>query len=217
LVIHAAHPHKVLAALKASPALILGAWAEEPVTPELAAAMLKAGCAWAPALQNLHAFLPLHELTPSLRGMSEPGWLQPQLLRSLNHWPGLLRYAKKIRRPAATRAAALANVLAMSLAGVPVVMGSMSGLPGLPHGATLRAEWARLAEAGLSPMQILRAASSSAASALGDAGLGSVKSGHEADLLILRGDPLEDPAALRQIASVLRGGRIWSADELARP
>jgi hypothetical protein len=206
-----------MAALKASPALIVGAWAEEPVTPELASAMLSAVCAWAPALQSLHAFLPLHELTPSLRDLSEPGWLQPQLIRSLNHWPGLLRYAKKIRRPAASRAIALANALTMSQAGVSVVIGSMSGLPGLPHGATLRAEWARFAEAGISPMQILRAASSSAAAALGETRLGSVSPGHEADLLILNGDPLEDPAALRQIAYVLRGGRIWSADELARP
>lgn len=71
----------------------------------------------------------------------------------------------------------------------------------LPHGT------AGLLRMGMSNAEALRAVTSSAASAcgLGDR-KGRIAAGHDADLLAVTGDPLDDISALHRVAAVLRGG-----------
>ena len=73
-------------------------------------------------------------------------------------------------------------------------------------------ELVRLVHHGLSPHEALRAATSSGARALGvDQHVGTVEVGKLADLLIVDGDPLTDPAVLR-----IRD-RIWLVLQLGEP
>jgi imidazolonepropionase-like amidohydrolase len=62
---------------------------------------------------------------------------------------------------------------------------------------------------GMSPKDALRAATSTAAKVLGrEKDLGRIAPGYAADLVGVRGNPLEDVSALRRPVMVLREGRI---------
>lgn len=93
-------------------------------------------------------------------------------------------------------------------AGGRVVAGSDAGIPGVPFGAGLHRELELLVDAGLAPVEALRAATSTAAAVLGSDDIGAVEPGRAADLVVLEGDPLGDIGAIRDVALVLRDGRL---------
>jgi imidazolonepropionase-like amidohydrolase len=217
LVIHVEHPSKAMAALMASPQVLVGAWASETVTPELVAAMLQAHCAYAPALQSLMAFEPPHDMVQALKSMSDPLWLQASVVDSLENWPAMRKYAARFEGAHDSAELAAENVATLAAAGVPIVAGSMSGQPGLPQGTALRAELGRLVDSGLSPRQALAAATSNVGRAMRRPGTGCLSPGCAADLLLLAEDPSKGMAALRHPLALVRGGRLWRTDELPRP
>jgi imidazolonepropionase-like amidohydrolase len=94
-------------------------------------------------------------------------------------------------------------------AGVKVSAGTDAGGHGHPVNAR---ELECLVEAGLSPMQALRAGTGVAAECLGWQGdVGTVAAGRLADLVAVDGDPLRDIAILQKperIKLVWKGGRI---------
>jgi imidazolonepropionase-like amidohydrolase len=70
-------------------------------------------------------------------------------------------------------------------------------------------EIALMAEAGMSPMQIIVAATRNAAHVSGIADrAGTLEPGKAADILVVNGDPLTDLNALANVRLVLRGGSI---------
>lgn len=72
-----------------------------------------------------------------------------------------------------------------------------------------------LREAGMSPMDTIVASTRSGAEALRmDAELGTIEPGKVADLIIVDGDPLEDPYAIQQVWKVVQGGAVFSPDAL---
>lgn len=215
LFIHVEHPSKALAALEAGPDALLGPWASEKASPGLIDAMLKAHCAFAPGLQSVMGFLPPHDILAGLRGMAEPGWISVALGDSLGNWEGMLKVAKGLERQHCSSQLAAENAAALAAAGVPLLMGSFSGLPGLPHGAALRAELGRLVDCGLTPARALKAATMNGAAALKLPLSGRVAPGFAADLLLVEGDPFKDLGALRRPAALIRAGKYWSARELA--
>jgi len=77
-------------------------------------------------------------------------------------------------------------------AGVRIAMGFDS----YPLGENAR-ELVRMVDGGLTPMQGIVAATSGAAAALGLEDVGKIQAGAAADLLVLDGDPLEDPSMLQ--------------------
>ncbi|MCH8849367.1 MAG: amidohydrolase family protein, partial [Chloroflexi bacterium] len=79
---------------------------------------------------------------------------------------------------------------------------------------SLHKELGYLSGAGLSNADVLRCATSRAAEALGRDDLGTIEPGKQADLLLLRQNPLEDLAALRDIHRVVQGGRVLDPAEL---
>ena len=94
-------------------------------------------------------------------------------------------------------------------AGVRIAMGFDS----YPLGQNAR-ELVRMVEGGLTPMEGIVAATSGAADALGLADVGRVEPGAVADLLVLDGDQLSEPAVLLdagRIRLVVQGGEIVSA------
>jgi imidazolonepropionase-like amidohydrolase len=93
--------------------------------------------------------------------------------------------------------------------GVPVAMGTDAGTPGNHHGANALECVAMVEEAGLSPQQSVRAATLDAARLLGvDHELGSIERGKLADVIGVRGNPLEDVHALTNVLFVMRGGVV---------
>lgn len=105
----------------------------------------------------------------------------------------------------ASRALAAA-VRAAHAGGVRLVFGTDGGV--LPHGRNAE-EALALARVGLSPAEILRAATSDAAAALGIAdSVGAVRPGMLADLVAVDGDPLTDAAALTRPRFVMAAGRV---------
>ncbi|MDT0304483.1 metal-dependent hydrolase family protein [Streptomonospora wellingtoniae] len=88
-------------------------------------------------------------------------------------------------------------------AGVPVIAGTDAGAPGMAH-PSLVDEITTLRDYGLSPLQALKAATSSAADALGIPGAGRVRPGSPADLVLVDGDPFSDPGLLRNPWGVVR-------------
>jgi imidazolonepropionase-like amidohydrolase len=75
-----------------------------------------------------------------------------------------------------------------------------------------------LIEAGLPPMEALKATTSAAARVLNlQDELGSIEAGKVADIILLDGDPLEDPFALDRVTHVVHDGRLMKAPGDAPP
>lgn len=88
-----------------------------------------------------------------------------------------------------------------------VVVGTDAGIfPSKPHDV-LPYSVEELRNLGLSPEASLAAITSQAASACGVEGRkGRIRAGADADLLVVGGDPIKNPASLRDIRAVYRAG-----------
>jgi imidazolonepropionase-like amidohydrolase len=80
--------------------------------------------------------------------------------------------------------------------------------------ASVHRELRLLVEAGLTPLEALRAATSEPASFLGLADRGAVSVGNVADLVLLEADPLDDIRNTVRIVGVVRAGRYLERAEL---
>ena len=101
---------------------------------------------------------------------------------------------------------AQANLARLSEAGVPIAFGTDSGPLGRFQGYFEHMEMELMAEAGLTPEQILRSATGVAAECLGRDDIGTLVPGRRADFVMLRANPFEDVANLREISGVWVGG-----------
>ncbi len=139
--------------------------------------------------------------------------------------------APRSMQAAAAAAAADQSQRAMALAlkhGVRIAFGTDTGV-GWPHGANAR-EFALLVAAGLTPLQAIASATTTAAENFGLAAeIGSLAPGKLADLVAVEGDPLSDIGALQRVDFVMKSGRIakqagrmlapedWDGDVFAYP
>jgi imidazolonepropionase-like amidohydrolase len=98
-------------------------------------------------------------------------------------------------------------------AGVMVAAGTDAGTPFNEHGQNL-GEMIFLADQGLSPADALRAGTATAAKVLGmEKDFGTVQEGKVADLVVVKGNPLEDmKALLTSVAVVMQGGKVVRND-----
>jgi imidazolonepropionase-like amidohydrolase len=106
---------------------------------------------------------------------------------------------------------AMQNLKTLSDAGVGIAMGTDTGAPtGRFQGYFEHLELEMMAQAGLSPMQVIVAATGGAARCVGlDQEVGTIEPGKFADLIVLEGNPLEDIRNTRTIESVwISGNRV---------
>ncbi len=109
----------------------------------------------------------------------------------------------------------LANLKRMQEAGAIVAAGTDAGNIGTLHGPSLHREFELMAEAGLTPMQIIVDATRNAARVFSpNPQIGTIESGKLADLVILDANPLTDIANARQINKVIKGGQVFEAGKL---
>ena len=93
--------------------------------------------------------------------------------------------------------------------GAPLVAGSEAGRGLIFHGPSIQHELALWIEAGIPPVEALKAATLNAAKALGqDSHFGSITKGKDATLLVVNGNPLQDIHALESISLVMLKGEV---------
>lgn len=106
----------------------------------------------------------------------------------------------------------------MRAAGVRILAGTDIGVLNVVPGQSLHQELALLVrDAGLSPLDALRAATRDAAVFLGRAhDVGTIAAGKRADLILLDADPLADIAHVSRIRAVVLRGRLFDRGALTR-
>jgi imidazolonepropionase-like amidohydrolase len=125
------------------------------------------------------------------------------------HDPGLVDY---IRRVVAFN---LELVRAFDDAGIPVLTGTDSPVPGVAPGFALHDEFEALSRAGMSNQRILESTTRLPAEWLGTlADRGTIETGKRADLVLLDANPLDDIRNTRRISAVLFNGRYLPRAEL---
>jgi imidazolonepropionase-like amidohydrolase len=150
---------------------------------------------------------------------AERRWADPDVLATFEEVKGYPELAARPRRPSGPEAAQTAaqNLKRLAAAGVTIAAGTDAGNIGTLHGPSIFRELRLMADAGLTPGQVLAAATAGGAHVMGrEKDLGAVAPGKLADLLILDRDPLADVGNLEAIHRVVKGGRVYAPDELAR-
>jgi imidazolonepropionase-like amidohydrolase len=105
----------------------------------------------------------------------------------------------------------LANIKAAHDAGVPLVVGTDEGIPAF----SVYREIELFVRAGFTPMDALRAATSTAAWAMRvDSDVGTIEAGKRADLLVLDANPLENISNIRTGRFVMKDGKLFESAAL---
>ena len=92
-------------------------------------------------------------------------------------------------------------------AGVPMAVGSDVGP--FPHG-TQAAEYKWMVDYGMKPAEVLQAGLLHGAQLLGwENSIGALKPGYYADIIAVRGDPLQDITALSRVTFVMKSGNVY--------
>ena len=198
------------AAVRARTRVLAASVNDSEVGSDFITAMVAAGAIYAPAL---------FEESTGFAYEDRPEWIDDRYLRrSLpSGISGQLRgpvhimqaldpdRALKSRRFDVARR----NLRELAEAGVPIALASGSGFPLSFEGYAEYREAVLMTEAGLSPLEVIKAFSSGSAAALGiDGDFGAIVRDKVADLVILNANPLDNIHNLRDLHAVFVGGRL---------
>jgi imidazolonepropionase-like amidohydrolase len=101
--------------------------------------------------------------------------------------------------------------------GIPIMAGTDCPIFFLTPGLSLHEELAELVSAGLSPLEALKSATYWPAKYFNlEDELGSIKTGHWADLLILNDNPLDDIRNTTKIEAVIKQGSVLDLEKLGK-
>ena len=89
-------------------------------------------------------------------------------------------------------------------AGVKMIFGTDAGV--YPHGQNGR-QFAKMVQWGMTPLQAIQAATSSASEALSRNDVGVIAVGRYGDMVAVRGDPTRDVTLLEHVDAVIKGGK----------
>lgn len=111
----------------------------------------------------------------------------------------------------------LQQVAAMRRAGVHILTGTDAPLRNSPPGFGLHEEMALLARGGMTPWEVLRAATYEPAEYLGMLdSAGTIETGRLADLVLLEANPIAEIGNTQRIAAVIANGRLIAEEERRR-
>jgi imidazolonepropionase-like amidohydrolase len=121
--------------------------------------------------------------------------------------PGPTFDAEYVRKGRMMAEASARSITLARNAGVRIAAGTDTGAPLVPHNS-VRREIELLVRLGLTPHEAIQSATRIAAEALRlDRTIGTLERGKYADLIVVGGDPTQDPAALYDLRLVVKGGR----------
>ncbi|CAN5689730.1 amidohydrolase family protein [soil metagenome] len=107
-----------------------------------------------------------------------------------------------------------ANLKKLSESGIPIGVGPDTGVPGSFPGIAVHREMELMVQAGVTPARVLVAATKTAADYLGQRLLGTIEPGKIADLIMIKGNPLEDIRNTRNIEVVIKAGQVVNREKL---
>ena len=182
-----------------------------PVDREFIATVAEQGVCYIPTLtREVSTFV--YEDVPEF--FSDPYFLKeadPQVLAQLQTPERMSRMANS-RAAQAYKAGlevALANVGALHAADIPIAMGTDTGPPARFQGYFEHMELQLMADAGMSPLDVIRSATGVAADCIGMSDIGTLEPGRWADLSILTANPAVDIANTKTIETVyIAGNRV---------
>ncbi|MGH9501030.1 MAG: amidohydrolase family protein [Terriglobales bacterium] len=219
LVVHTGDARDVADAVQAQAGSIEHGSFREPIPDALFDQMARQGTYYDPTLSVGEAFKDFVAQKPDLLKRSLVQQVgPPDLLRSTEE-----ALASKETEPIRAAIAqypidmqiATANLKRANEHKVWLVTGSDAGNFLVIHGPTVQRELELWVQAGIPPAVGLQAATSNAARLLrADSRIGSIRAGHDADLLIIDGNPLEDITATERISSVVFKGERIDRSEL---
>lgn len=188
----------------------------DEIPEALFAAMQSRGIAYDPTLSIMEALADretgnFEPLERSLVQRVAP----PDLLSSTREWLAREKHPNKGEPFERVFAQCNANLLNAYHAGVSLITGSDAGNMLVIHGPTVQHEMELWVKAGTPPGIALRAATYNAAKALrAENRIGIIAPRHEATLILLDGDPVQDITATERIAGVFFKGEEVSRTEL---
>ncbi len=148
-------------------------------------------------------------------GQTDPrlGWVPPEIRKTWDAFPhrhdpdgsrGRMAAMEKMREA----------IPFLHRAGIPIIVGTDSPWPYLIPGFSLHDELVMLHQAGLSPREVLTAATQEAGQRLGvDHLTGALEEGKAADLLVVEGNPISNIRDISRVREVFREGlRVGVSD-----
>jgi imidazolonepropionase-like amidohydrolase len=225
LIAHATELTTAKAALRAGARLLVHSVRDLPVDDEFLALAKKNGAIYCPTLTVARGYQRMYEaaLKHQAPAVDDPNHcVDAATLKKLAETaevpPGRTadQIAAREARLASQEQTSAANLKRVAAAGIPIALGTDAGNPLTLHGPAVYAELEAMQAAGLTPLQVLVAATRGGAQALGrEKEIGTVEKGKLADLLILGANPAQDAAAFRKVRAVVRGGVMRSLAELS--
>lgn len=108
---------------------------------------------------------------------------------------------------------------ALNDGGVPLLLGTDASAPGLFPGKSAHIELHELVKADLTPYEALSTGTSNAGRFMNkhvniDIPFGIIKVGYQADLILAKGNPLEDISNISNLQGVMEGGEWFSSETL---
>lgn len=164
---------------------------------------------WTPTISPLYVMQYTGEVFPER--LDDPRWregmpdaMADEIRRSLEHIPALPYYALfPSRIPLLPH-----KFNQLRETGVRLLIGTDAGIPSMFHNDATWREMLKWTELGVPPMQVIQAATLWPARFLRvEEDLGTLAPGRIADVIAVRGDPLTDMRAMRDVGVVVKGGR----------
>lgn len=226
-VVHATDLRDAKAALRAGASVLAHSVTDVPVDDEFLGLLIEKDATYVPTLliiENWRKALASAKFGAPLEVDDPNRCVDQEALRRIGE-PQLLTGSLDRRTPNSildrlvaegrTQAIAMRNLVSIRDAGGRIALGTDAGNPLTLHGPGVLRELEAMQFAGLTPAEIIEAATSGGARAMGlEHAIGSLEAGKTADLIVLENDPRTDVSNFRSLAFVMRNGVLRSQAEL---